>query len=193
MSHNIKYYTYEDSKDFNRRMVEAEINDFVRYETYGEGGHGLNPPIDWDYNKICDSYEDAEAYLKSKDNGWHYSGAVRYCLPPEELSKRCASLRDKNQSLAAKFYEETSAIHYKNVHSAFISCKNCGSKIASKYIHSNFCPVCSADMRPASTLERIKKLKQRVKEAQAKYEKALAAEAKKSGKYCWLVKIEYHT
>lgn len=90
-------------------------------------------------------------------------------------------------------------IHYEGVKSQFISCKKCGSKLASKYIGKtirNTCPACYTDLRPASTLSAISNAKQKWEKAKAELKKAelkMQKTKESKAKIKWLVKVEYHT
>ena len=80
----------------------------------------------------------------------------------------------------------------KGAKSKFVSCKKCGSKIATGYLHSNYCPVCREDLRPKSLLDSIKSMHDRRDELDKKIREATIKASKKAPLY-WLVKIEYHT
>lgn len=50
--------------------------------------------------------------------------------------------------------------------SEYIGCKKCGSKLSSKYLTSNYCPLCKEDLRSATIIERLKKLNEQKTEYQ---------------------------
>lgn len=50
-----------------------------------------------------------------------------------------------------------------------------------EYLHSEKCSLCNTDLRPESTIEKIKWYDKKVKECKEKYKE----------KY-WLAKVEYH-
>lgn len=82
--------------------------------------------------------------------------------------------------------------------SAYVSCKNCGSKLASSYFGGrlgNNCPICGADLRPESTLTAINNAKANAEKAKKELrveEKKINNKSKKNAKVVWLVKTEYH-
>ena len=57
----------------------------------------------------------------------------------------------------------------------------------------NRCPVCGADLRPASKLERIENARRTVDEIDRKLAEEERCMAKRNGAVRWLVKIEFHT
>ena len=93
------------------------------------------------------------------------------------------------------YQELNRAFHFKNHKSATVGCKNCGSKIALKYLRSNICPVCKEDLRPETTQKRIKALKEKADALIDKRDSMECAERKKNLKKAetyWLVKTEFH-
>ena len=57
----------------------------------------------------------------------------------------------------------------------------------------NRCPVCGAELRPASKLERIENARKAVDEIDRKLAEEERRMAKRNGTVRWLVKIEFHT
>lgn len=188
--HNIEYATYP--LNVNRRKVEAEWDDYVAHEDWQEGACGLPNHIRWIEDGISDDYEDAEARIRKLDNHCYDQLAVKYKHHKQCTTKRYQTLKDRFDVACKSLREKKEKVHYsaKNVSSEFVGCKHCGSKLATKYIVSNCCPVCRADLRPASTLQGIERAEAKVEEIR----KQMREEEKKA-KYeiCWLVKIEYHT
>lgn len=190
MSHNIKHYTYDEKVD--RKSVQAELNHYVSMEDWQEGCSGLNNSIRWIESTICDSYDSAMDYLTRNDKGWYDCLAVRYRVP-NGTTKALDALKQKANELSKKSYDLATKIHYKGIKSEFVGCKKCGSRLATKYISSNMCPLCRNELRPDSTLDAIAKVKNAYNEALKKVEEMEKEIAKKNGKVQWLVKIEYHT
>ena len=107
----------------------------------------------------------------------------------EELQRRIKETQDK-----AEKYARENSIHTHT--SEFRGCKKCGSKISSAYIKSNYCPVCKEDLRPATTLETLKKYQEKISQLKKEIkeeEKKLQKKMEKQATIKWLVKIEYNT
>ena len=75
---------------------------------------------------------------------------------------------------------ETHSIHQRS--SAYIGCPECGSKLYLGYIKGEKCPLCNTDLRPKSTIEKIKWYDKKTKECR-----------NKNKEKCWLAKIEWHS
>ena len=104
-------------------------------------------------------------------------------------------LEKRIDELLKEYNEKNGFVHYGNVSSSFVTCRNCRSKIAQSYIKRNYCPVCNSDMRPPSALETLKRLKERHDSLKKEYQKELNKQKAKYEDpkyYKWLVKIEYH-
>lgn len=193
MGHNIRYADY--AENVNKKKVQDDWNNYVAHEDWQEGASGASP-IRW-INQTCDSYEAAENFIKSHDNGWYDCLAVKYrSFSKVKPSAKFLELEERVAKCRAALNEKTSKFHFADVKSEFIGCKNCGSKIAKAFLKRNYCPVCNADMRPASTLSSIEAAQTALKKAEA----TLKAEREKFNQKCkekaeirWLVKIEYHT
>ncbi len=190
MSHNIRYFEYKAEK-FNKKKVEKDLNTFVRQATREEGGSGLGSPIRW-LNDIADNYEDAQDHIDKVDRGWYDQIAMRYRVSIKPTTQAYKKLLAQWKEINDKLLEMQNTVHYKSVKSAFVGCKECGSKLATKYIRTNRCPLCGKDLRPATTLNTIERLKAKQKELD---KKITEAERKASAKapLMWLIKIEYHT
>ena len=190
MSHNIRYEDYD--LGINRKHVEESWDNYVAHADYGEGASGLPNPIRWIENGISESYNEAMARIEKLDDGWYDQIAVKYKSYHPCKTKKMDNLKLRLAEAEKSLREKAGKIHYstENVTSEFVGCKHCGSRIATKFIRSNVCPVCGADLRPASTLETIKRAEEKVKEI-----KRQMVEEEKKAKYDvrWLVKIEYHT
>lgn len=81
---------------------------------------------------------------------------------------------------------------YTDAKAEYIGCKNCGSKIARKYLRRNFCPVCNADLRPETTLNRIAALKEKADKSSDTLKAELTKQAMKAKNVRWKIKIEFH-
>lgn len=191
MGHAVNYdsFSTKQSKD----NIYAEVN---RRAIYDGDYHSNLSAIKW-YDNVClDSYEDAEKFIKKHDS-FYGQLAVKYKYQKDfKPSKTLADMQERLRQARKAYYELDSTFHFKNHKSATVGCKKCGSKIALGYLHTSFCPVCHEDLRPESTLERIKALKKKINDLDAKCREKESAERlkaiKKADEY-WLVKTEYHT
>ena len=192
MSHNTEYATYPEN--VNRKKVKKEWDNFVAIVDKGEGASGLPSDIRWVENTICASESDAYDYIEKHDKGWYDCLAVRFRETVVPKSKAYAELVERLNSYREDLHQLTTKQHYSTttVKSEFVTCKQCGSKIAVRFLRGNNCPVCGRDMRPESTLKRILQMQNTLRdmeERKAEMEKKASEKAPLS----WLLKIEYHT
>ena len=185
--HNIEHYNYPEK--VNKKEVQAELNDYVSHETWQEGGGGIDP-IRWnDY--VCSSYKEAEEWIKKHDKGWYDQVAVKYYSPIKTKTAKVDELEVKILDSYRIYTERNNACYPKTRTSEFIGCSKCKSRLATKYLSGNFCPVCHADLRPESTLKSIIAAENKWKNAVKMREEYIDKHSKKEIR--WLVKIEYHT
>lgn len=191
MAHNIEYAHYEEN--VNKMEVQAEWDDYVSREDWQEGCSGLPNKIRW-INHVCDSNEQAEEYIRNHDKGWYDQLAVKYRTTVTPTTQTYKKLVARRQEISNTLNEREHKIHYsaENTKSEYVACKCCGSRLATKYIRSNTCPLCKADLRPASALNAIETSKKMLRGIDKKI-KELEIKASKKAKIAWLVKIEYHT
>ena len=192
MSHNIEYFDYDISK--NPKDIEANLANYVQHETWQEGGS--MSPIRWLKQSPLPDRNAAEQFIKRHDKRWYDCLAVRYKEPV-----MTQAIRDAQKAVAAagkKYNDLDNEIYVTTLTSEFISCKVCKSKLNRKMlaipkigIPKNVCPVCHAELRPKSTLERIDRAKMAAEKA-SEHTNEVARKSKKQ-KVRWLVKIEYHT
>lgn len=192
MSHNIEYFDYDISK--NPKDIEANLANYVQHETWQEGGS--MSPIRWLKQSPLPDRNTAEQFIKRHDKRWYDCLAVRYKEPV-----MTQAIRDAQKAEAAawkKYNDLDNEIYVTTLTSEFISCKVCKSKLNRKMlaipkigIPKNVCPVCHAELRPKSTLERIDRAKKAAEKA-SEHTNEVARKSKKQ-KVRWLVKIEYHT
>lgn len=191
--HNIEYYDYPEN--IHRDYAWRELDYYVKQQTYQEGGHGLDKPIRWlESEPICEDYESAREAISRRDKGWYDQLAVRYKAParePEKRSKQQQALEDKEKDAHAKLMAVDKVIWASGLKAEFVSCRSCGSKLKRRYIKSNRCPLCGADLRPESTIKQIDAARARWKKAEKAVTEYVRTHGKKEVR--WLVKIEYHT
>lgn len=190
MSHNIRWETYPEK--VNKSEVQAEWDDYAHHEDWREGCSGLGSDIRW-INHVCDSYDDAVKYIESHDRGFYDQLAVKYRSSVKPTTKAYENLISRRNEIFATL-KEREKVHYSsaNTKSEYVTCRNCGSRLATKYIKSNNCPLCRAELRPTSALNAIETSKRMLKETNKKI-KEIEIKASKKAEIKWLVKIEYHT
>lgn len=190
-------------KDCNREKVLKTMSAIsARLDEY----HSIIHHIEWrDDMKPFDSKDDAYNWLVANKFGDYEQIAVPYLNtervedqikghPKLEASYRKVQEMAEKATKAWQEYEDLNdAFHFRDAKSELIGCKNCGSKLARKYLDSNKCPVCGHDLRPQSLLDRIEAKKEKSRKYR-KQESQLrkAFEKKLKSDLYWLVKIEYH-
>ena len=189
MGHNINHYVYP--RFVNKKQVQKELDNYVAHEDWQEGCRGLTQPIRWLEDKVYGSEEEAHEAIKRLDRGWYDQLAVLFQQNEEPHDDRIRALRVKCAEAGDEFRRRDQLLYSQAVKSAYIGCKQCGSRLARNYLKVNSCPVCHAELRPEHMLKSVSA-------AKAKWEKAkqdVEEYKKKKGakKVCWLVKIEYHT
>lgn len=195
MGHVVRTEVYP--ANVNKTLVQQEWDAVVRCEDRGEGASGLPYPIRW-IDKTFPNIEAAQQYIEEHDNGWYDQIAVKFLDYSDvklKETKAYEKLVEKRIDAIRRMNDLEHTFHFANVKSAFIGCKNCGSKISSKYLRTNYCPVCNYDMRPETVQERIKKARQNAKELEKKLaeeQRKMEEKQKKSAKVRWLVKVEWH-
>lgn len=195
MSHNIEYFEYKEN--INKKNVQKDLDNYCARATWREGGHVLSQAIRW-LDHVCDSYEEAKDYIKKHDRGWGWYDQIavkyKYHEPIIPSTKGYQKLLARRSELKKLLEERSCRIHYsaENTQSKFVACKECGSRLATKYIKSNHCPLCRKDLRPASVLKGIETARKMFFDINEKIEAEEKKVAKKAKIY-WLVKIEYHT
>ena len=185
--HNIEHHDYKEN--VNKNEVWAELNDYVEHCTWEEGGNGIER-IRWNEH-ICNSYEEAQEWIKQHDRGWYDQLAVKYYSPVAQKSAKIDELNNKIKETYDIYSKRNNACYPKTRTSEFIGCGKCKSRLASQYLQGNFCPVCRADLRPDTTLKSIASAKAKWENAQKAKKDYVDKHSKKEIR--WLVKIEYHT
>lgn len=125
-------------------------------------------------NKVYSNYAEAMKAIESYDDGWYSDHVVLFYDISNEGRKKIEDWNQKRDK-----YIEQHSIHKRT--SKYAGCPFCGSKISIGHLRGEKCPVCGTDLRPESTIEKIKWYDQKAKECAKKYKE----------KY-WLAKIEYH-
>jgi len=196
--------------DVDKNKVQEYWDEVARREDWQEGCSGLPGSIRW-VNNMLDSREEAEKWIEENDRGWYDQVAVKFKHVDEAKLQKIKAEDTKRKELLKKWEETCSKKneldnkkHYEEVSSEYVGCKKCGSRInrvkllsTAMVKNGNFCPVCREDLRPESTLKRIKAYDDKAEKLLGdlrEYDKKLEAKlAKKEGENIkWLVKTEYH-
>lgn len=195
MSHVVHYDVQEEN--VNRKKIKRYWDDYASREDWQEGCSGLSSDIRWIEGKICENEEAARNYISENDKGWYDQLAVRfYDYPNLEKSKKYLNLKERLSKSERELYILENTKYTETLSKTeFVGCKCCGSKISVKHFKGSFCPICRADMRPKSTLDRIERMREKTKSLKKELkveEKKLQEKQKKNAKIKWLIKIEYH-
>lgn len=195
MSHNIDHW--DRPENVNKKAFEADINDYVRQHTRGEGGHGLDSPIRW-IDHVCDNREDAMEYIRSHDRGWYDQLAVKYYdYPKLEPSKTMLGLQERLKAEYEKRAAYAAAHAVSTFKAEYIGCPECGSKLKRTLLKgSNRCPLCGTELRSKTTMETLQRYDANIKDLQARIkdeERKMQEKMRKQAKVMWLIKTEYHT
>ncbi len=186
--HVIDYMVVEKRSDIMKYAERYAFNNVDRQENPSGSYHG-NMTI---HDIVCDSYEEAQLRIKGWDKGWYSDHAVQFkdkkALKP---TKQMETLKNTISETRKKRDEFIKAHMPNNVKAELIGCKKCNSKIAKKYLRGTYCPVCRADLRPKSTMDRIRGYDAKISELESKYAQL---EKNQKGKCLvkWLVKVEVH-
>ncbi|MDD6004383.1 MAG: hypothetical protein PUC68_01825 [Firmicutes bacterium] len=178
----------EKPYDCNKEEVEAKIREEAEKE-----GDGLYYSFEWLDLKLKDLSE-ADKYIDKHDKTYRLF-AVSYYDNVLKLSTATKKFQKKYENLQKEFAEANDKIHYRGVKSQYVSCPYCGSKLATKYISSNDCPLCKRELRPEGVLKKISDLHQKMYDANVAYHESYQADVKLNKRtrgLMWLIKYEYH-
>ena len=138
--------------------------------------------IRFEPDRVFDTVEAAKKYLWEHQGS--YDNRAVYAYVPKSANKA----QEKVEALLTKRTELLKQLSVHNRTSNFIGCEYCGSKISRAHLKGEKCPVCGTDLRPASSLSRIKALDEKIRAA-----KSAASKPTKKGKKIWVVLTDYHT
>lgn len=171
MGHSISHYTRKvtTKKDLQAFIDEITENAYDPQET--SSYHGNLTVHD---KTIYKNYDEALQAIESYDNGWYDDHIVQYWGISTEGQKKVQEMNKKRDE-----YINAHSIHLRS--SKYVGCQGCGSKLYLGYIKGEKCPLCQTDLRPESTIEKIKWYDKKAKEIAEKYKAKF-----------WLAKIEYH-
>ena len=161
-------------KGYDRKELKLFISRITgnAYDPRESGGYHGNLTIH--RNEIYKNYEEAVEAIKKYDSGWYSDHIVMYYDISAKGRAKVTEWEKKRDD-----FIETHSIHRRS--STYIGCPECGSKLYLGYIKGEKCPLCNTDLRPKSTIEKIKWYDKKTKECRKNKEK------------CWLAKIEWHS
>lgn len=209
MGHCIEYLSYNIK---NKEVIIKSANDYA--QRMSDCHSPLYEQIEWYENKIYDTYDDGVAAIEEINCSSEkaYRNIAVKCYNDYEFwgnnenvkKYATAKLRKLQASYieVRKKYNDLQSTKYytaENLKTKYKTCSECQSKINMEiYMQRSsrsFCPVCGNDMRPATVVREIEKLKSKVKMLEEKIhaEKAsIVQKHKNKVKMIWLLKIEYH-
>ena len=191
MSHFVGYVVCGNTE----KEKDSAVFDILE-EAEHEADYDPDIRFEWKNMTPFDNYDAAEAWIKSHDRSY-WCVAVPYMQAKDtKFTKKAQDLEDRARELYREWDHLARKIHYKDVKAAFISCRHCGSKLATSHVerYENQCPVCGHDLRPQSTLDRIKAKRKQYDEAieKERQERARCIKNNKKKEINWLLKYEYH-
>lgn len=198
MGHACSILTFKETE--SKKNIQAECDEWGNYncDPQERGGcfGGLQSPINFT-SLVFEDRDAAEEYL-NKTFGKYRQTAVRFKKYPG--IEPSAEMKDLERRIGEyqKRIAELDKPHYAGVKQATVKCKTCGSSLATAFCGSsyrNYCPVCRADLRPASTLEKREKYSETLKDLSARLKKAERENERKSKKapeMYWAVACEVH-
>lgn len=136
-------------------MGEKSINETVFNKVREMNGYTPMTEIKF-YNKEFDNFSEAERFIVENDYGVMCNMAV---IVKSKCEKTAAHINlEKRLSNIKEQLEEMEKPHCSTMTAKLITCRTCESKIAKKYIKTNYCPVCNNDMRTKSLIDKNNKL-----------------------------------
>ena len=147
-------------------------------------------------DRIFDTEEECQDYLMDKVfAGFYNDYAARYKEAPKPSAK-LIKLRERLQKMRSDQNKYEAAQTPKNTvkKSAYISCKNCGSKLAMKYLGERQCncPLCGNTLRSNTAIARIDKYKKDCYDLERQIRAEEKALSIKSTKILWAVGTDCH-
>ena len=194
--HEISYFDYD--YELSTKSISADLE---RIAAKHSDAGGLYNGIQFKSSLTpFENREKAYEYIQKIDTDY-----ANICVPYLDYpnlkydKSKLKDMESKLNELQREYYGRCDRQYYttETVKSAYLGCKNCGSRLAVKYLRGNNCPLCRAEMRPDTELNKIKALKEKYDKAFNAFVSARDKEEDKAKKNCkpkkmWLCKIEYH-
>ncbi|MCR5480099.1 MAG: hypothetical protein K6F27_09630 [Ruminococcus sp.] len=184
MSGYIGYLSFDISE--KKSNIQYECDEWgEEYRDHAESGnYGLPRPVTF-IDRVFDDYDSAQRFLEEK-SGHYYEYAVKYKKYPVTEMKPSKAMQDFERRIS-EYYDrlkELNKAHYEGCKQKTVKCKKCGSSLATKYCGSNKgllgigddkgykneCPVCGAELRPMSILNKIYSYSEKINELKRKLE-----------------------
>lgn len=181
--HNIVTLSYPIS------MPQSEIMSKVDEYVHSHGSGWGTDCVRFLDGPIQDSESDAQEVLRSNADN-HYGGyAVRFYDCASVSTKETNAIQKQIESIMEKKSTFIKTHSIATLKAAFISCPNCASKLNKSKLNGQKCPLCYADLRSKSILEKIKGYDEKIN---ALYLKKINI-AKSKAEVKWLVRFEYNS
>lgn len=148
-------------------------------------------------DKIFPDFKSAVEYLDTTFGHYAQTAVRFYDYGTLKENKTMLELKRRIGEVQKRI-AQLDAPHYAGVKSTTVKCKSCGSSLATAYCGKtwrNTCPICKAELRPKTALDRLETAKATLNELQKKYRaEELASKQKLKGKakLCWAVAAEEH-
>lgn len=187
MGHQIYHITCKEN--VNRSVVMANIAAHAKRE-----GDGYSSKMTW-HDRVAplESEEEAENFIKSHDNGWYDDHAVRFKDYSKAVkTKKIEEYEAKIKELAQAKADYQKAHSIRNFQAKLVGCPKCNSKLNKEYLRGDSCPLCRADLRSKTTLDKLKWFEDKISD----YRNRIEAEKKKQKNKVtikWLIKYEFHS
>ena len=197
MGHTIEMLSFDAAMDRKQIQKKCDIWGDHHADLEERGwcmGQGLGSPVRFT-DLVFDSEEEASEYL-IKTTGNYRQTAVKYKVHPEVKKTKAMEDLERRVGEYRIRIADLNKPHYMGVKQATVKCNSCGSSLATAYCgktYNNSCPVCRAELRPQSILQKREQYGSTLREL----EKRLAAEEKKNVrkeqcKLFWMVCCEVH-
>ena len=184
--HNIHYVIYDEK--VSKAVIMADIREHAEHD-----GDGYSSRMTWHDNTApFESYEKAKAFIEQVDRNWYDDHAVKFKDYSDAKSAKIDEYETKKVELMKAEMEYKKAHSIKTFQAEFIGCKKCGSKLSKQYIRGDQCPLCHADLRSQTTIDKIKWYQDKIKDYCNRIETEKMKQKNKA-KIKWLVKYEYHS
>jgi hypothetical protein len=185
--HNIHYITCEENA--KRSVIMADIAEHAKEE-----GDGYSSRFTWHDNiPPYESREKAEAAIETLDRGFYDDHAVRFY--DYSNAEKTAKIKECEAKIAElmegqKKYRAEHSVH--TFQAAYIGCPKCGSKLSREYLRGENCPLCRADLRSKTTLDKLKWYEDKIADYRNRIEEEKRKQKNKA-KIKWLIKYEFHS